>query len=75
MDALREVVLESKSLGFDGMGCIHPRQIATIHGAFAPTREHAQLMSLPRQAGDQLLPDEAGAPQQAESVLFHTSLT
>lgn len=39
MDALRRVVLESKSLGFDGMGCIHPRQIKVIHEAFAPTRE------------------------------------
>ena len=37
MDALREVVLEAKSLGFDGMGCIHPRQIKVIHEAFAPT--------------------------------------
>ena len=37
MDALREVVLESKSLGYDGMGCIHPRQIKVIHEAFAPT--------------------------------------
>ena len=37
MDALREVVLEAKSLGFDGMGCIHPRQIKVIHEALAPT--------------------------------------
>jgi citrate lyase subunit beta/citryl-CoA lyase len=37
MDALRAVVAESKSLGFDGMGCIHPRQIRVIHEAFAPT--------------------------------------
>lgn len=37
MDALRRVVGESKILGFDGMGCIHPRQIAPIHAAFAPT--------------------------------------
>lgn len=37
MEALRSVVLESKSLGFDGMGCIHPRQIKVIHEAFAPT--------------------------------------
>ena len=37
MEGLREVVLESKSLGFDGMGCIHPRQIKIIHEAFAPT--------------------------------------
>jgi len=37
MDALRENVLNSKALGFDGMGCIHPRQIRVIHEAFAPT--------------------------------------
>ncbi|MEA2007794.1 MAG: aldolase/citrate lyase family protein, partial [Chloroflexota bacterium] len=36
MDALREVVEESKSLGFAGMGCIHPRQIKVIHEAYAP---------------------------------------
>lgn len=37
MDALRRNALESKSLGFDGMGCIHPRQIHVIHEAFAPS--------------------------------------
>ena len=37
MNALRESVLEAKALGFDGKGCIHPRQIAAIHEAFAPT--------------------------------------
>ncbi len=36
MDGLRESVLEAKSLGFDGKGCIHPRQIQVIHEAFAP---------------------------------------
>lgn len=36
MDALQESVLEAKSLGFDGKGCIHPRQIRVIHEAFAP---------------------------------------
>jgi citrate lyase subunit beta/citryl-CoA lyase len=30
-------VREAKALGFIGKGCIHPRQIATIHEAFAPT--------------------------------------
>jgi citrate lyase subunit beta/citryl-CoA lyase len=39
MAALREVALEAKSLGFDGMGCIHPRQIRVIHQAFAPTED------------------------------------
>jgi len=37
MEGLRESVLEAKSLGFDGKGCIHPRQIAVIHEAFAPS--------------------------------------
>jgi len=37
MEALRMVALESKALGFDGMGCIHPRQIVVIHDAFAPS--------------------------------------
>ena len=37
MDGLRASVLEAKSLGFDGKGCIHPRQIQVIHEAFAPS--------------------------------------
>ncbi len=37
MEGLRASVIEAKSLGFEGKGCIHPRQIQTIHQAFAPT--------------------------------------
>jgi len=37
MEGLRESVIEAKSLGFVGKGCIHPRQIAEVHKAFAPT--------------------------------------
>jgi len=36
MAALAESVREAKSLGFVGKGCIHPRQIAVVHEAFAP---------------------------------------
>jgi citrate lyase subunit beta/citryl-CoA lyase len=36
MEALRDNVLRSKALGFEGMGCIHPRQIEVIQKAFAP---------------------------------------
>ena len=36
MEALKENVLASKALGFEGMGCIHPRQIEVIHRYFAP---------------------------------------
>lgn len=36
IDGLRESVIEAKSLGFEGKGCIHPRQIEIVHKAFAP---------------------------------------
>jgi citrate lyase subunit beta / citryl-CoA lyase len=36
-DGLRMSTLEAKSLGFEGKGCIHPRQVAVIHSMFAPT--------------------------------------
>lgn len=36
MDALALNVRNSKALGFVGMGCIHPRQIATVYENFAP---------------------------------------
>jgi citrate lyase subunit beta/citryl-CoA lyase len=37
MDGLRAWGVNSRALGFEGMGCVHPLQIATIHEAFAPT--------------------------------------
>ena len=36
MESLRKNVRISKSLGFEGMGCIHPRQIPVIREGFAP---------------------------------------
>ncbi len=36
MKALAENIKVSKGMGFDGMGCIHPRQIKVIHENFAP---------------------------------------
>ncbi len=36
MDGLRRSVLEAKALGFEGKGCIHPRQISVIHEALSP---------------------------------------
>ncbi|HBH85080.1 MAG TPA: citrate lyase ACP [Bacteroidales bacterium] len=36
MDGLRATVLASKAMGFEGMGCIHPRQISVIRKGFAP---------------------------------------
>ncbi|UCD37273.1 MAG: citrate lyase ACP [Fidelibacterota bacterium] len=42
MEGLRTYALEAKSLGFDGMGAIHPRQIRVIHEAFEPTGEEIE---------------------------------
>ncbi|MCF7911037.1 MAG: citrate lyase ACP [Candidatus Cloacimonetes bacterium] len=36
MEGLAANVQNSKQLGFDGMGCIHPRQIPVIHENYAP---------------------------------------
>lgn len=37
LEGLRAWGLNSRALGFEGMGCVHPLQIAVIHEAFAPT--------------------------------------
>ncbi len=42
MEALRQNVKVSKGLGFEGMGCIHPRQIAVIREGFAPGNEEIE---------------------------------
>jgi citrate lyase subunit beta/citryl-CoA lyase len=42
MEALRQNVLSSKTLGFEGMGCIHPRQITVIKEGFAPGTEEIE---------------------------------
>ena len=39
MTRLRDVALNSKKLGFKGMGCIHPRQIKVVHDSYAPEKE------------------------------------
>ncbi|MDP3313128.1 aldolase/citrate lyase family protein [Lutibacter sp.] len=39
IEALKENVHKSKALGFEGMGCIHPRQIKVIRDNFAPNEK------------------------------------
>jgi citrate lyase subunit beta / citryl-CoA lyase len=39
MEGLRQSVLEAKGLGFEGKGCIHPRQVPVVHEAFAPATD------------------------------------
>lgn len=42
MEGLRQNVLSSKALGFEGMGCIHPRQVPVIHAGFTPVKEEIE---------------------------------
>jgi len=37
LEGLRAWGLNSRALGFEGMGCVHPMQIPVIHEAFAPS--------------------------------------
>jgi citrate lyase subunit beta/citryl-CoA lyase len=37
MEGLKRWAENSRALGFEGMGCIHPAQIPVIHAAFAPS--------------------------------------
>ena len=39
MDGLTAFATFGKSLGFEGMGCIHPRQIMVINAAYAPEQK------------------------------------
>jgi citrate lyase subunit beta/citryl-CoA lyase len=41
-DGLRASVKEAKELGFEGKGCIHPRQIIPIHEEFAPSKSEIE---------------------------------
>jgi citrate lyase subunit beta / citryl-CoA lyase len=42
VDGLRAWGERSRSMGFEGMGCIHPGQIAVIHEAYAPTQKEIE---------------------------------
>jgi len=37
LEGLRAWALNSRAVGFEGMGCVHPLQIPVIHEAFAPS--------------------------------------
>jgi citrate lyase subunit beta/citryl-CoA lyase len=41
-EALARWAGRSRQLGFEGMGCVHPRQIEIIHKAYAPSPEEIQ---------------------------------
>ncbi|PKP39816.1 MAG: citrate lyase ACP [Bacteroidetes bacterium HGW-Bacteroidetes-15] len=46
LDTLKKNALESKSLGFDGMGCIHPRQVKVINECFTPNDKEIEQAKL-----------------------------
>jgi citrate lyase subunit beta/citryl-CoA lyase len=39
LDGLAAWVARSRQLGFEGMGCVHPRQIRVLHEGYAPSRQ------------------------------------
>ncbi len=39
MEGLKSTVIRSRAMGFDGMGCIHPRQIPVIHENYTPDND------------------------------------
>ncbi|MCK5087451.1 MAG: CoA ester lyase, partial [Melioribacteraceae bacterium] len=41
-EGLKESVIEAKQLGFEGKGCIHPRQIKIVHEALTPTESEIE---------------------------------
>ena len=42
MEGLKDSVIEAKAIGFEGKGCIHPRQIKVVHQALAPTEKEIE---------------------------------
>jgi citrate lyase subunit beta/citryl-CoA lyase len=42
IDGLRAWAVRSKAMGYEGMGCIHPRQIRPIHESYAPTPQEIE---------------------------------
>jgi citrate lyase subunit beta / citryl-CoA lyase len=42
MEGLSNTVIRSRAMGFDGMGCIHPRQIPVIHLNYTPDIEEIE---------------------------------
>lgn len=42
VEGLRAWGMRSRGMGFEGMGCVHPRQIPVIHQAFAPAAKEIE---------------------------------
>jgi citrate lyase subunit beta/citryl-CoA lyase len=59
-EGLRASVLEAKSLGFEGKGCIHPGQIRIVHESFAPGKEEIERAKIISLALDEALKKGSG---------------
>lgn len=59
-EGLRQNARAAKALGFEGMGCIHPRQIKIIHEVFAPAAEEIKQAMQIVLAFEQALKNGAG---------------
>jgi citrate lyase subunit beta/citryl-CoA lyase len=42
LEGLATWARNARALGFEGMGCVHPLQVAVIHEAFAPTQQEIE---------------------------------
>jgi citrate lyase subunit beta / citryl-CoA lyase len=42
LDGLKQWAVKSRAMGFEGMGCVHPLQVAVVHEAFAPTEAEVE---------------------------------
>ena len=42
LEGLAAWARNARALGFEGMGCVHPLQVAVIHEAFAPTQQEIE---------------------------------
>ena len=45
MEGLRAWGRRSRAMGFEGMGCVHPRQVRVVHEAFAPSDDEVRSAS------------------------------
>jgi len=45
IDGLRRWAERSRQMGYEGMGCVHPRQIAVLHDAFRPSDDEIERAS------------------------------
>ena len=42
LDGLARFAAEARAFGFDGVACLHPRQVSAVHAAFRPSPEETE---------------------------------